>query len=130
MVYGPLTMSRRHVLGDLYNTCDHAESVPVYLHAPGGELLGHAEEGNRYADVMTFHISEENCKRMAGGQFGFSFGTEYTGPEKPGDRRSTRRIRLTSIHLVPRQGYDPIRSKAVPDVVNPPENVKRKRSLI
>ena len=82
MVYGPLTMSRRHVLGDLYNTCDHAESVPVYLHAPGGELLGHAEEGNRYADVMTFHISEENCKRMAGGQF----ACMYSAPVRCGLR--------------------------------------------
>ena len=129
MVYGPLTMSRRHILGDLYKTCDHAQTVPVYMHEPGGELLGHAEEGNGpYADSMTFHISEEICKRMAGGQFDYSFATEFAGPAVSGGRRSSRRIRLTSIHLVPRANADAMKPSA--DVVDPPEGKTKPRRVL
>jgi hypothetical protein len=129
MVYKPLTMARRHILGDLYKTCDRAQTVPVYLGDAGGEILGHAEEGGGpYADSMTFHVSEEICKKIAGGQFDYTFGTELTGRQVPGTRPSMRRVRLTSIHLVVRRGADGIKASA--DVVNPPEGKPKRRMTV
>jgi hypothetical protein len=128
MVYGPLTMARRHILGDLYKKCDHSQIVPVYMNDADGEVLGHAEEGGGpYADSLTFHMSEENCKLMAGGKFDYSFGTEFSGPERAGGRQQMRRVRLTSILLVLRKGHEPRDGRPTADVVDPPTEVKRKR---
>jgi len=107
MVYSPLTISRRHVLGDLYGRCENLVKVPVYLNDILGEKLGFADESlGKYADAFTFHISEENCKKLAGGQFLFSFNYEFADKKSSGISPEKRRIKLTSILLTMRKGYD------------------------
>lgn len=104
MSYSPLTFSRRHVLGELYSRCDRMTQVPVYLGSVEGEMLGYADEGlGRYADAFTFHISEENCKKLAAGQFEYSLGFEpVSDTASPG---RARKVRLTSITLIQRKAY-------------------------
>ena len=107
MSYSPLTISRRHVLGELYARCDRLETVPVYLNDLLGERLGFVDESlGKYADAFTFHISEENCKKLAGGQFTYSFQYEFAEKARAGITAAKRRIRLTSIMLTMRKGYE------------------------
>lgn len=108
-------MARRHVLGDIAARCERLENVPVYLNDTSGEMLGYADESlGAYADAITFHIDELLCKRLSMGHF--SYGFDYEFAAAGGALTSgTKRIRLSSIHLVERKGYaKPIaRSKAV-----------------
>jgi len=120
MSYQPLTMSRRHVLGDLYSRCENAASVPVYLNDTAGELLGHVDESHgKYADAFTFHIAEDVCKKLAAGHYTYSFDYDYADTDTAASA-SRRRIRLNSIVLVMRKGYDkpvPKSAKAATEVV-------------
>lgn len=104
MSYSPLTFSRRHVLGDLYARCERSTEVPVFLGSVDGEKLGYVDEGlGRYADAFTFHISEENCKKLAAGQFEYSIGYEPASDESGAVQG--RRVKLTSITLIQRKAY-------------------------
>jgi hypothetical protein len=105
MVYSPLTLARRHVLGNLYERCDRIDSsVTVYLNDADGEQLGFVDESmGKYADAFTFHLAEEICKRLAGGQFIYSF--DYRVAAKS-NQSPKQRIKLTSIFLTMRKGYD------------------------
>lgn len=107
MSHQPLTMARRHVLGDLYARCDAAaSSVSVYLNDTAGELLGYVDESQgKYADAFTFHIGEDFCKKLAAGHFTYSFDYDYAEGDDA-TSPSKRRIRLNSIVLVMRKGYD------------------------
>lgn len=106
MSYSPLTLSRRHVLGDIYARCERVAQIPVYLNEAVGEKIGFADESQgEYADAFTFHVSEEICKKLAGGQFLCSFNYEFA--DKPAGRsKEKRRIRLTSLILTMRKGYE------------------------
>ena len=107
MSYSPLTLSRRHVLGDLYARCERTEEVPVYLNDAMGEKLGSADESlGKYADAFTFRLSEENCKKLAGGQFQYSLGYEFANRSDASLSPNRRRIKLTSISLTMRKGYE------------------------
>jgi hypothetical protein len=107
MVYGPLTISRRHVLGDLYSRCERLGQVPVYLNDALGERLGFVDESKgHYADAFTFHISEENCKKLAGGQFLYSFNYDFATRTDSSLPDTKRRIKLNCILLTMRKGYD------------------------
>jgi hypothetical protein len=115
MSYSPLSMARRHVLGDdLYARCESIKQVPVYLAVVDDkpELLGHADEAlGPYADAFSFHLADDFCKRLSSGQYTYSFEYDYVGPSKPGVRR---RIRLRSITLNARKGYPkPVPKSAV-----------------
>ena len=80
MAHGPVTLSRRHVLGDLYARCEHVVEVPVFLDDVSGERLGFADESQGiYADAFTFRISEEYCKKLAEGQLLYSFNYDLSG---------------------------------------------------
>ena len=107
MTYSPLTLSRRHVLGDLYGHCDRTtRDVPVYLNDTNGERLGYVDESlGKYADAFTFHLSEENCKRLAGGQFIYSFDYHFAETIAAALTPRRRRIRLISIFLTMRKGH-------------------------
>jgi hypothetical protein len=95
------------VLGTLYARCERLENVPVYLNDELGERLGFVDESHgHYADAFTFHVSEENCKKLAGGQFLYSFKYEFAGRADAGVSSERRRVRLTSIFLTMRKGYD------------------------
>jgi hypothetical protein len=109
MSYSPLTLARRHVLGTLYARCERSvKEVPVYLNGTDGEKLGFVDESlGKYADAFTFHLPEDVCKRLAGGQFTYSF--DYNQISESGASAITperRRIKLVSIFLTMRKGYD------------------------
>jgi hypothetical protein len=109
-----LSLSRRHVLGDLYNRCDAmSESIPVYL--AGDEapvLLGHADESlGHYADAMSFHLEPDDCKKLSSGNFSFSITYELS--EKPSAPGSRSRVKLTSITLTGRKSYEKPPAKTV-----------------
>jgi hypothetical protein len=107
MTYIPLNLARRHVLGDLYGRCERAEQVPVYLNSTDGERLGFADESlGIYADAFTFHIPEDYCKKLSAGHFTYTLDYEYTGGKKPANSTAKRLVRLNSIVLVMRKGYD------------------------
>jgi hypothetical protein len=108
MSYSPLTLSRRHVLGNLYGRCERAaKDVPVYLNDSTGEKLGFADESlGIYADAFTFHLSEETCKRLAGGQYLYSFDYHFSESAATALSPGLRRIKLISIFLTMRKGYD------------------------
>jgi hypothetical protein len=107
MSYSPLTMKRRHVLGDICDRCDPIVTVPVYENDESGDVIGHVDESlGHYADAFTFHLPEDICKRLSSGQYSYSFGYEYLGDDSIDDRR--RRIKITSICINERKLLDPV----------------------
>lgn len=80
MSFSPLTISRKHVLGDIYAKCETmTEDVPVYLLGEENELLGHADQSvGKYADAITFHLADDVCKRMSSGQYTYQFDLEHS----------------------------------------------------
>jgi len=106
MAHGPVTLSRRHVLGDLYARCQRLDSVPVYLNDENGERLGFVDESHGiYADAFTFHISEEYCKKLAEGQLLYSFRYDLANKGRTASVADKRAIKLSSIILTMRKGY-------------------------
>lgn len=104
MITGPLSLSRRHVLGDFYSRCESIVNVPVYLESSKGEMLGYADEGlGHYADAFCFHLAEDICKKLSAGHYTYSFDFDYMGAKDIPNRR--RRLKLNAIVLVPRKGY-------------------------
>lgn len=100
-------MSRRHILGDLYSRCEPALNVPVFLDSPDGELLGHVDESlGRYADAITFHLGDQLNKRFAAGQFAHLLEFEFAGEDDASLPANRRRVRLGSIILKLRKGYE------------------------
>jgi hypothetical protein len=107
MSYSPLTLARRHVLGEFYVRCESLVTVPVYLNTSDGEMLGYVDESlGKYADAFTFHLSEELCKKLAAGHFTYSFDYDFASASEKKMPAHKRRIKLTSIVLVARKGYD------------------------
>ena len=114
VTYSPLSVSRRHVLGDLYGRCDPIrENVPVYLAGTEQELLGHVDEAlGHYADAFSFHLADDICKRLSSGQYTYSFDYEVTEPKTKG---SNSRLSIRAVTLTARKGYEkpiPRRSQA------------------
>jgi hypothetical protein len=106
MTHTPLTLSRRHVLGDLYPQCERLTSVPVFWESVDGSPLGFVEEGtSQYADAFTFHIEEQLCRKLASGQVICLFNYEFASASN-GGTGGKRRIRLTSFVLSTRQDTD------------------------
>jgi hypothetical protein len=104
MMYSPLAIKRRHVLGDLYGKCDNIVSVPVYLENAEGEMIGYADESlGHYADAFLFHLPEDVCKKLSTGHFVYSFNYDFSNPKDTVPIRK-RRVTLTSICLTGRKG--------------------------
>lgn len=99
MSFSPLSLSRKHVLGDLYARCDQTTTnVPVYLIAEENELLGYAAESlGHYADAFTFHLSDDVCKRLSAGQYTYEFDLEHA--------RTKGRLILRTIFLKAPKAY-------------------------
>jgi hypothetical protein len=116
MTQTTLSLSRRHVLGDLYQRCDAVlGSIPVYLGGDDGPvLLGHADESlGHYADAFSFHLDGDECKKLSSGNFIFSVTYERSNPEETGSRS---RVKLTSITLTGRKSYEkPVAKPVVAD---------------
>ena len=104
METGPISLSRRHVLGDLYSRCDAIDSIPVYLDTVDGELLGHVDQGlGHYADAFSFHLQSEVSKKLSSGHYSYALSYQYSDNEKKINGR--RRVKLDSICLISRKGY-------------------------
>ena len=74
MIYSPIAIKRRQVLGDFYHRCEKIESIPVYMNDVSGELLGHVDESlGQYADAFVFHLAENVCKKLSTGHFNYAF---------------------------------------------------------
>lgn len=108
MTYIPLTLARRHVLGELYGRCERAtKELPVYLNDANGERLGHVDESmGKYADAYTFHVPEDVCKKLAGGQYTYSFDFHFSQTILAAATPAKRRISLISIILKMRPGRE------------------------
>lgn len=105
METGPISFSRRHVLGDLYSRCDAIESIPVYLGSVEGELLGHVDQGlGHYADAFSFHLQSDVCKKLSAGYFTYAFSYRYS--DAAPQPRGQKRVKLDSICLIARQSYE------------------------
>ena len=104
MTTGPISLSRRHVLGDLYSRCDVITSIPVYLNSVDGEMLGHVDQGlGHYADAFSFHLADDICKKLSAGFFTYAFDYQYSEPSVPGQRK---KVQLIAICLIARQNYE------------------------
>ena len=104
MTSGPISLSRRHVLGDLYTRCDVITSIPVYLNSSDGEMLGHVDQGlGHYADAFSFHLADDICKKLSAGYFTYAFDYQFSDQPAAGQRR---RVQLNSICLIARQNYE------------------------
>ena len=105
MSLATLSLSRRHVLGNLYGRCNSiAGSIPVYLAADEPELLGYADEGlGPFSDAFTFHLDAESCKRLSVGQFSYSI--DYANSRVAAEK-GRGRVTLVSITLVRHKGYE------------------------
>ncbi len=102
MTYSPLAIKRRHVLGDIYDRCDHVESIPVYLDEKSDEPLGFVDESmGHFADAFLFHLPELVCKKLSTGHFDYIFDYEYAG--RTAGNSSQKRIKLNGILLVPKK---------------------------
>ena len=103
MSYGPISLSRRHVLGDLYARCEAIESVPVCMGGADGEVLGFVDESlGHYADAFCFHLSEDVCKKLSAGHFTYSFEYDLSDDAEESKKR---RVKLNRIILNARKGY-------------------------
>jgi len=105
MATGPVSMSRRHVLGDYYSRCEAIVSVPVYLDSSKGEMLGYVDQGlGHYADAFSFHLPDDVCKKLSAGHFSYSF--EFSYSERKAAPGRHRRVKISSISLIPRKNYE------------------------
>jgi hypothetical protein len=102
MTHSPLAMKRRHVLGDIYDRCEHVENIPVYLDTKAGEPVGYADESlGHFADAFLFHLPELVCKKLSTGHFDYIFDYEYV--RRTAGSSGRRRIRLNGILLIPKR---------------------------
>lgn len=124
MAINILSLSRRHVLGDLYERCEAiVAAIPVYLAGDEPTLLGHADESlGHYADAFSFHLDTDSCKKLSAGQFTYVLGYDHADPKAKGSRR---KIKLTSITLKGREGYaKPIGKQRSADAVEAVKNAE------
>lgn len=110
MSASPLSIARKHVLGDLYADCEPiTEQVPVYLAEDQSEMLGHVDEAlGKYAGAFTFHLADDVCKRLSAGQYTYEFDIERSP--------KTGRVVLRTVFLVARKNYEkplPARRSAI-----------------
>ncbi len=102
-----LSVSRRHVLGQLYGRCEHLEAIPVYLEGDEENVIGQVDEGlGIYADAFVFHLEDQLCKRLAAGQYTYSFDYSEGNGDQMAANMSRHPIKLDRIILIPRKGYD------------------------
>jgi hypothetical protein len=100
----PVTLSRRHVLGDFYPRCLPIAKIPVYLDSTETEKIGYVDEGlGVYADAFQFYLADEICKKLLSGHYTYSFHFDLVASTKAAP--SVKRVKLTSILLNSRKGY-------------------------
>lgn len=99
MANGLLSLSRRHVLGELYLKCEAlTDEVPVFLQGEENELIGSVDQSlGSYADALTFHLEEAVCKKLASGQYAYEFDLDH------GNERG--KVILRAVILKERKAY-------------------------
>ena len=97
-IQGAVSLTRRHVLGELYSKCDPITGeIPVYLDGEALEVLGHVDEGlGAFRDAFSFHLGVTVSKDLCAGYYTFSFDCERAGQS---------RFKLVSITLKKRENY-------------------------
>lgn len=102
MSYSPVSMARRHVLGELYSRCEAiVDDIPVYMDGEERALLGHVNEAlGHYADAFSFHVGDDVCRKLAAGYYVYKFDYDLVG----GTSHASR-LKLNSITLIGRTGY-------------------------
>lgn len=101
-----LSLSRRHVLGDIYSRCDEIQGdIPVYLDDESAPvMIGYANQSlGHFADAFSFHLDAGDCKKLSSGQFSFSVTYEFSNEGKSGRGDA---VKLTSITLTGRKSYE------------------------
>ncbi len=95
MSNSPLTLSRRHVLGKLYDRCELLTQVPIYWQDVPEAPIGYVESTAGYTDAFTFHIPEEVCKKLAAGQIRCTYDYEVlkSSVKRPVNVKSSIRVR-------------------------------------
>ncbi|MGI8470445.1 MAG: hypothetical protein ACR2N3_18555 [Pyrinomonadaceae bacterium] len=96
MMYSPLSIRRRNILGDIYTKCDPITSIPVYMETKTEEPIGFVDESlGRYSDAFVFHLPEDICKKLSTSSY--QVFIDFESPDKE------NRIKLNHIILVSRQ---------------------------
>ena len=106
MTTATLSLARRHVLGDIHFRCDDVSgSIPVYLAGDAEPvLIGYADQSlGHYSDAISFHLDPDECKKLSTGNFSFSGTYELSNPR---DTSGRGRLKITSITLTGRKGYE------------------------
>lgn len=101
-----LSLSRRHVLGDIHYRCDDVSgSIPVYLAGDDEPvLIGYADQSlGHYSDAISFHLDSDEAKKLSTGSFSFSGTYEFSNPR---DKSGRSRVKITSITLTGRKSYE------------------------
>lgn len=98
-ILGPVSLTRRHVLGELYPRCETlAEQIPLYLDGDAPEVLGHVDQAlGVFRDAFSFHVTSDVGKGLCAGYYTFAFDCEPV---------ENRRLRLVSITLKQREKYE------------------------
>jgi hypothetical protein len=74
MEKNPLSLKRRHILGNLYGKCENITGIPVYLDEVTDEPIGFADESlGRYVDAFSFYLPDTICKRLASNGYVVAF---------------------------------------------------------
>jgi len=106
MIYNPLAIKRRNILGDLYDRCETINSIPVYMNNKSEEPIGFVDESlGDYVDGFVFHLPEDVCKRLSVN--GYEIGVDYSFSDING-KTDNHRIKLNHIILVAKQSANPI----------------------
>lgn len=99
MANSPLTLSRRHVLGKLYERCESVTNVPIYWKDVPESPIGYVESTGGYSDAFTFHLPDEVCKKLAAGQIHCTYDYEVLGAASKRLVRSKSNIRVRAFIL-------------------------------
>ncbi|HEX8195552.1 MAG TPA: hypothetical protein VF571_05015 [Pyrinomonadaceae bacterium] len=88
-----LAIKRKHVLGDLYNSCEVSESIPVFIEDQMDEPVGYADSSlGVYVDAFLFHLPEDVCKKLSTGHYKFGLDYDLSG--------NKNKVKLNHILLV------------------------------
>lgn len=115
MTYNPLAIKRRNILADLYNQCDHINSIPVYMDNLSDDPIGYVDESlGHYADGFVFHLPEDVCKKLSVSGYEIGIDYSFTGVE---GKTNSQRIKLNHIILVAKQSARPIPRRKVSSTI-------------
>jgi hypothetical protein len=121
MTYNPLAITRRNILGDLYNQCEHIDSIPVYMNDTSEEPIGTVDESlGQYNDAFVFQLPEAVCKRLS--TSGYQIVIDYDYLDK-NNKTNNGRIRLNHIVLMSKGVLTPLSKR---NAASAPEKAQKK----